>query len=130
MNEFRESTNISADSTTQFITEIINTLEIPKTNNMLFIPTQLIIDLGNMCKRGLSQLDEFEFDFTSLLEWYHANISSDYTWNQKSIMNRLNENDSMYKPKTIRTLKLIKAITKNKDILTKYLDTQVRGYYM
>ena len=130
MNEFRESSNISADSTTQFITNIINTLEIPKTNNMLFIPTQLIIDLGNMCKRGISQLDEFEFDFTSLVEWYHNNISSDYTWNQKSIMNRLNENDSIYKPKTIRTVKLIKAITKNKDILMKYLDTQVRGYYM
>lgn len=130
MKEFRDSVNISADSTTQFIDQIITLLELPEISKMTFIPSRLIIDLGLMCKKGNTQLGEFEFDFTSLTEWYHNNISADYTWNYKSLHNRLVENDSKYKSKTIRTIKLLNYITKNKDIIESYLDTQVRGYYI
>lgn len=130
MKEFRETSMVSADLTTQFISMIINILLIPEVNKMTFIPSQLIIDLGLMCKRGRVQLDDFDFDFTKLTEWYQANISSDYTWNQKSLMNRLSENDSIYKPKKIRTTKLLDSITKNKEILSYYLKTEVRGYYV
>ena len=130
MKEFIDSVNISADSTTQFIDQIISLLEIPEISKMTFIPSQLVIDLGLMCKKGNTQLGEFEFDFTSLTEWYHSNISADYTWNYKSLHNRLVENDSKYKPKIVKTTKILKHITKNKDILESYLDTQVRGYYI
>ena len=121
MKEFIDSVNISADSTTQFIDQIISLLEIPEISKMTFIPSQLVIDLGLMCKKGNTQLGEFEFDFTSLTEWYHSNISADYTWNYKSLHNRLVENDSKYKPKIVKTTKILKHITKNKDILESYL---------
>ena len=130
MNEFRDNNTVAADLSTQFITEIINILEIPTVNNMLFVPTQLIIDLANMCKQESNYLVGFDFDFKYLTDWYHDNITKDYTWNQKSLLTRLTDNDSIYKPKCVRTIKILNCITKNKELLSKYYDGQVRGYYI
>lgn len=130
MFEFKANARESYDLTTQFINEIVKILKIPKVNNLILIPTDLIVDLGNMCKSGYSELPNIDFDFEELTKWYNNNNLKDYTWSPTKISARLKEHESIYKRKRFSTARLLKAITKNKDILSRYLKTdQVWGYY-
>lgn len=133
MYEFRDSVMASADYTTQFINEIVKILEIPKVQNMTFVPTSLIEDLGNMCKNRDSELPNIEFDFEELTKWYHANILEDYTWRSTAIKTRLENNESKYRYKKINFNHKCNTITpndKNKEIITSYYQREVRGFYV
>lgn len=135
MIDFREQFNVVKDTTTQFIDKMVQLFNIPEfTNKKRFIPTSLIVAIGNACKNGSTTLDENTFDFEELTIWYRDNVNEKTTWNPKSLATRLKENDSSYVLKgETRITKLRKDIDAIKDeqlknLLLTYYKNKVRGF--
>lgn len=135
MVDFREQFNVVKDTTTQFLDRMVETFNIPEfTNKKHFIPTMFIVAIGNACKNGYTTLDDNEFDFGELCNWYRDNVNEKTTWNAKSIATRLKENDSSYVIKgETRIAELCKKIDsieneQLKQLLSKYYKTRVRGF--
>lgn len=135
MVEFRAQFKIIKDTTTQFLDKMVEIFKIPEyTNKKRFIPTSFIIDIGNACKNGCNTLDENNFDFTELRNWYRDNANEKTTWNSKSIATRLKEYDSSYvyigETRIAKLRKEIESINDDqlKELLLKYYKNKVNGF--
>lgn len=135
MVDFREQFNVVKDTTTQFLDRMVETFNIPEfTNKKRFIPTMLIVAIGNACKNGYTTLDDNTFDFGELTNWYRENVNEKTTWNPKSIATRLKENDSTYVIKgETRIADLCKKIDAIQDeqlkkLLLNFYKIRVRGF--
>lgn len=135
MVDFRAQFKIVKDTTTQFLDKMVEIFKIPEyTNKKRFIPTKFIVDIGNACKNGYTTLDENEFDFTELRNWYRDNANEKTTWNPKSIATRLKEYDSSYvyrgETRIANLRKEIESINDDqlKNLLLKYYKNKVNGF--